>query len=105
MTLARAASAAARPYQPEKRHRLWHTLQIMTAALLGDEETSDLALHLRRHYDRARFCQRLNTGCSVGRIPVNLARGIDHHRTGFDTYARVERWLPRTGVLAVDISE
>src|ERR1700722_10043648 len=35
----------------------------------------------------------------------NLSRRIDHHRAGFDTDARVDRWLARTVVLAVDLSE
>src|SRR6516165_112414 len=48
MALARATSATARPYQPEQRHRLRHAFQFMGAALLGDEQTGDLALHRRR---------------------------------------------------------
>ena len=47
ISLPRAASATARPYQPEQRHRLRHAFQFIGAALLGDEQTSDLALHRR----------------------------------------------------------
>ena len=105
MALARAASATAGSYKSEQRHRLWHAFQFMGAALLGDKETGDLALHLRCHDDRAWFCQRLHPRRGVGRIAVNLTRRIDHYRAGFDADARVERWLARTGILAVDLSE
>jgi hypothetical protein len=47
MALACATSATARPYQPEQRHRLRHAFQFIGAALLSDEQTSDLALHRR----------------------------------------------------------
>ena len=105
MALACAASATARPYKPEQRHRLWHAFQFMGAALLGDKQTGDLALHPRCHYDRAWLRQRLHPRRRVGRIAVNLARRIDHYRAGFDADACVERRLARTGILAVDLSE
>ena len=76
----------------------------MVAALLATEDR-DLALHLRCHDDAAGFCKRLHARRSVGRIPVNLSRGIQDDRAGFDTDACVERWLAGTGVLAVDLSE
>jgi hypothetical protein len=63
------------------------------AALLGDEQTGDLTLHPRRHHDRAWLCYRLHPRRNVGRIAINLARRIDHHRAGFDAYARVKRRL------------
>ena len=105
MALPRAASAAARPHEPEQRHRLRHALEFMAAALLGDEQTGDLALHPRCHHDRAWLGQRLHPRRDVGRIAVNLARRIDHYRAGFDADARVERRLARTGVLAVHLGE
>ena len=105
MALARAASAAACPYQPEKRHRLWHTLQIMAAALLGDKKAGDLALHLRCHDDAAGFRNRLHSRRSVRCITVNLTCRIHDDRAGFYPDACVERRLARTGVLAVDVSE
>jgi hypothetical protein len=46
MALARAASAAARPYKPKQRHRLRYAFEFMTAALLGDKQAGDLALNL-----------------------------------------------------------
>ena len=42
MTLARAASAAVRPYQPEERHRLGHALKIVAATFLDDEQADNL---------------------------------------------------------------
>ena len=48
MALPGAASAAARPYQPEQRHWLGHAFEFMAAALFGDEQAGDLALHPRR---------------------------------------------------------
>ena len=56
MALPRAASAAACPHQPEQRHRLRHAFEFVAAALLGDEQTGDLALHPRCHHDRAWLC-------------------------------------------------
>jgi hypothetical protein len=60
MALPRPASATTRPHNPEYRHRLRHAFKFMAAALLGDEQTGDLALHLRRYYDRPWLCQRLH---------------------------------------------
>ena len=105
MALACAASATARPYKPEQCHRLGHAFQFMGAALLGDKQTSDLALHPRCHHDRTWLCQRLHPRRSIRRIAVNLTRRIDHYRAGFDADARVERWLARTGILAVHLGE
>ena len=48
MALPGAASAAARPNEPEQRHRLRHAFEFMAAALLGDEQACDLPLHPRR---------------------------------------------------------
>jgi hypothetical protein len=53
MALPRAASAAACPDQPEQRHRFGHAFEFVVAALLDDEQASDLALHSRCHYDHA----------------------------------------------------
>ena len=89
MALPRAASAAARPHEPEQRHRLRHAFEFVAAALLGDEQAGDLTLHPRRHHDRARLCQRLHPRRDVGRVAVNLARRIDHYRADFDPDARV----------------
>ena len=83
MALPRAASAAARPHEPEQRHRLRHAFEFVAAALLGDEQAGDLALHPRRDHDRARLGQRLHPRRDVRRIAVNLARRIDHHRPQF----------------------
>jgi hypothetical protein len=77
----------------------------MGATLLGDEKTGDLALHPRRHHDRARLCERLDPRRSVWRIAVNFPRRINYHRAGFDADARAERWLARSCILAVDLSE
>src|SRR5215472_11630761 len=77
----------------------------MAAALLDDEQASDLALNLRCHQHCSRVCERLDPRRSVWCIAVNFPRRIDHHWAGFDTNARVERWLPRTGVLTINLSE
>src|SRR6516162_4397404 len=77
----------------------------MAAALLGDKKPCNLTLHLRRYYDCAWFGQRLYARRSVGCIAVNLARCIDDYQAGFDTDARVERRLARTGILAIDLSK
>ena len=59
----------------------------MAAALLGDEQAGDLALHTCSDPNGPRLCQRLQTGRSVGCISVNLTRRIDHYRTSFDADA------------------
>ena len=87
MALPGAASAAAGTNEPEQHHRLRHALERMCAALLGDEQAGDLALHPRRDHDRARLGQRLHPRRDVGDIAVNLARRIDHHRAGFEADA------------------
>src|SRR4029077_18358054 len=60
VSLAGAASATACPGDPEQGHRLRHAFELMAAAILDDEKTGDLALHLRGHHDRARLCERLH---------------------------------------------
>jgi len=101
----RAASAAARPHQPEQSHRLGHAFEFMAAALLGDEQASDLALHPRRDHDRARLGERLHPRRDVGGVAEDLARRIHYHRTSFDADAGGERRLARAGVLAVQLGQ
>jgi hypothetical protein len=55
VALSGAAATAACPHNPVQRHRLGHALEFMVAALLGDEQSSDLALHPGGDYDRSRF--------------------------------------------------
>src|SRR5262245_42511050 len=105
MTLPRTTSTPARPYKPVQGHRLRHTLKFMTAAFFNDEETGDLVLHLRRHYDRARLCQRLYPRSNVRRVTVNLASRIDHDRSDFNPDARVKRRLAGSSILAVHLGE
>ena len=100
-----AASAAARPHQPEQRRRLGHALERVGAALLGDKQTGDLALHSRRDHDRARLGQRLHPRRDIGDVAVNLARRIDHHRAGFDPDAGGELRLAAAGILAVQLGK
>ena len=45
MALPGAASAAARANEPEQRHRLGHAFEFVAAALLGNKQAGDLALH------------------------------------------------------------
>ena len=59
----------------------------MRAALLGDEEASDLALHPRGDQNRAGLGQRLHPRRDVGDIAVNLAGRIHHRRAGFESDA------------------
>src|SRR5215469_11204260 len=49
MALAHTATAAARPNDPEKRHRLRHAFERVRAALLGDKQPGGLALYPCRH--------------------------------------------------------
>jgi hypothetical protein len=56
-----------------------------------------LTLHPRGDHDRARLGQRLSPRRNVGRIAENLARRIDYYRAGFDTGARFERRLAKSG--------
>ena len=105
MALSSAASAAARPHQPKQRHRLRHALEFMAAALLGDEQTGDLALHPRRDHDRTRFGQRLRPRRDIRYVAENLTRGIDHHRPGLDRDARGQGRLARALVLAVKLGQ
>jgi hypothetical protein len=86
-----AASGAGRragQHDSEQRHRLRHALEFMAAALLGDEQTGDLALHPRRDHDRARFGQRLRPRRDIRHVAEDFARRIDHHRPRIDRNAR-----------------
>ena len=75
MALSSAAPSAAHPHQPEQCNRLRHTFEFMAAALLGDEQTGDLALHSRRDHDRARLGQRLRPRRDVGNVAARLCTG------------------------------
>src|SRR6516164_6257608 len=48
-----AASTAARPNNPVKRHRLRHAFEFVAATLLGDKQAGDLTLEPRCHDDGA----------------------------------------------------
>jgi hypothetical protein len=101
LTHAGAAFAAACPDEPEQCHWLGHSFQLMAATFFDDEETGDLALHLRRNQYRAGFRQGLHSCRSVGHVAVDLARHIHHHGAGFEADASLEFRLSDTGILAV----
>ena len=105
MALPRFAAAPAGPCQPEQLYRFRHAFQFMSAALLGDKQTSDLALHARGDHHRTWLCERLHPGRSVGRIAVNFTRRIDHYRAGFDADAGVELRLATVRILAVQLDK
>src|SRR6516162_7137080 len=77
----------------------------MAAAFFNDEQTGDLVLYPRRHYDRAWLRHRLHPRRNVRRIAVNLARRIDHDRAGLNPDARAKRWLASITIFAVHLDE
>jgi hypothetical protein len=105
MTLACSASSTTRSDEAEYSHRLWHALEFMAAAFLGDKETSDLTLHPRRHNDRTRLGQRLRPRGDIGHIAEYLARRVDDHWPQVDGDACSERWPADVLVLAVKVGE
>jgi hypothetical protein len=102
IALSGTAPAATGADEPEQGRRFGHSFECLRAALFRNKQASDLTLYPRRDQDRARLGQCLHTRRSVRRIAVNLSCRVDHYRAGFDTDARVERWLARAGVLTVD---
>ena len=79
-------------------------LSSMRAALFGDEQPGDLALHLRR----GQFCSRPPAPAprrNVGGVTEDFAGSIHHHRTGFEANAGGKCRLARTGILAVQLGE
>src|SRR5215472_6380576 len=105
MALSRAASAAARPNDRVQRHRLRHALEIVAAALVGDEQACDLALHPRRNYDRTRLGQCLRPRRDVWHFAEYLAPRVYYYWTGIDGDASGKPWLAATLILAVKTSE
>ena len=77
----------------------------MAAALLGNKQANDLALHMRCHNDRTWLRQSLHARRNVGCIAINLTGRIDHNRAGFDPYPRVKRGLARSCIIAVHFGE
>ena len=77
----------------------------MAAALLGDKQANNLALHIRCHNDRTWLRQSLYARRKVGSIAINLTGRIDHDRSGFNPDARVKRWLASLSTLAVHRGE
>jgi hypothetical protein len=76
----------------------------MAAALLGDEQASDLALHSGRNNDRTRLCQGLGPRRDVRYIAENLAARIEHHRAYVDGDPCGQSGLARAFVLAVQLA-
>ena len=105
LALSGAASATARAHKPEQSRRLGHALERVRAALFGDEQAGDLALHPRRDQNRARLGERLHPRRDVGDVAVNLARRIDHRRTGFEPDAGGKLRLTGAGILAVQFGK
>jgi hypothetical protein len=62
-----------------------------------------MSLFGRRDKNRTRVCQGLHPCRDVGSIAKNLARGIQHNRTGFEADAGVENWLASGGIGAVEL--
>jgi hypothetical protein len=77
----------------------------MAAALFGDEQTSDLALHPRRHDDRTRLGQRLRPRRDIWHVAEYLARCIHHHRPRIEGNAGGKSGLCGIGILAVQLGE
>ena len=100
-----AAPAAARADEPEQSHRLGHALERVRAALFGDEQPGDLALHPRGDQNRARLGQRLHPRRDIGDVAENLARRIHHRGTGFEADAGDKLRLAGDRVLAVEFGE
>src|SRR5271166_2502763 len=105
VALARAASTAACPDEPEQCHWLRHAFEFIAAALLGDKQSGYLTPHLRRNHDRAWFGQRLRPRRDVRDVAEYLTRCVDNYRPGVDRYARGQCWLAGASVFAVQLSE
>jgi hypothetical protein len=99
----RAAAAAARPNEPIERRRLGHALEGVGAALLGDKEPGDLALHPRGDQYRAGLGQRLHAGRDIRHVAVNLARRIHHRGAGVEPDAGGKLRLASAGILAIEL--
>jgi hypothetical protein len=100
IALRRAAAAAAGADELEQHRRLRHALERVSAALLGDKQSGDLALHPRRDQHRARLGQRLHPRRDIGDVAVNLARRIHHRRPGFEPDAGGKHGVAGTLVFA-----
>jgi hypothetical protein len=105
MELPCAASGAACPNDPIKRHRLGHAFKFVAASLLGDEQAGHLALYPRGDHNRARFSQGLCPRRDVRDVTENLARRIDHHRPSVNGDPCGQCGLAHAFVLAVQIGE
>jgi hypothetical protein len=105
MALAPSASAATGAYDPVQRYRLGHTFEFVAAAILGDKETGDLALHSRGHDDRTRLRYCLRSRGDVRHVAEYLTRRVDHHRSKVDGDACREAWPAGALVLAVQFGE
>src|SRR5262249_4163324 len=73
LTHAGAASPAACADDPEQCYWFGHSFQSMAAPFFDNEEAGDLALHLRRHQNRAGFRQGLHPCRGVGYVAIDLA--------------------------------
>jgi hypothetical protein len=69
MTLPGATPATACSHEPEQCDQLGHSFQLMAATFFDDEEPGDLALHVRRHQNRAGFRQGLHPPAALGTSP------------------------------------
>ena len=60
----------------------------MRAAVLGDEQPGDLALHARGDEHRPRLGRRLDPRGDIGRVAEHFAGRVDHDRPAFKADAR-----------------
>ena len=81
------AASTAHAEHAIERHRRRHTLQLMQALVLDNEESGDLPLDRRSDQHCSRLGRGLNPRSDVGRFAEYLARRIDDDRAAFESNA------------------
>ena len=100
-----SAPPAARPHDAVKRDRRRHALELIRAAVFGDEQPGSLALHVRGHEHRSWLGGALNPRGDIGRFPEHFARRLDHHRPRLEADARGELRRAFGGVPCIHLAK
>jgi hypothetical protein len=75
------------------------------AALLGNEESGDLALHPCRDQHRTGLGQRLHARRDIRHVAVNLAARVEHGRADVEPDTGGKLRPAGTGILAIQLGE
>ena len=98
-------AAAAGAHDAVELRLFGHSLQLMLALVLGDEQFGDLAVHAGRDRDFPRRGGALHARGDVGRLAIDLAGGVHYDPPALEPDAGGELRRAGRGVARVQVGE